>query len=114
MILDKGICSVFRKTDTAAAGDMPCPAYTLIYQSWYGELSFETSPSYPTEGRREHTTDARIRVLQCRAIRQNDVVVLEDVGTVPGAGPMYRITRAYHGSEDCVPITDLSLEVTEP
>ena len=79
MILDKGICSVFRATDGAESGDMPLPVLTLLYQSWYGEINFETSPQYPTEGRKELKTDQRVRVMQNRAIREHDVAVLMDV-----------------------------------
>ena len=118
MILDSGICSVFREYDMSLSGEMPRPGYMLLWKSWYGELSFETSPSRPTEGREELRTDARIRVQQCRDIRQRDIVVLKDTDTIdPADGlPMYRVTRAYHGQDDHSPalISDLSLEVYKP
>lgn len=119
MILDKGICTLFRKTDAAPAGDMPRGVYARLHTSWYGELSYETSPDYPTEGRREARTDARIRVLQCREIRQNDVAVLrqlEDWSDLTASDTVFRVTRAYHGTDDDgpTPISDLSLEVIRP
>ena len=119
MILDRGICTVFRREDNSSAGDMPRGVYSVLHTSWYGELSFETSPVRPTEGRRENRTDARVRVLQCRDVRQNDVAVLRQVadwGQVTAEDTVYRITRAYHGLDDDgpTPVTDLSLEVMQP
>ena len=119
MILDDGICSVFSAKDGADAGEMPAPEYTLLYQSWYGELQFETSPAYPTDGRREQQTDQRVRVMQCRDIRQDDIAVLLDVSALsdaPEGTPQYRITRCYHGFDDdgVTPITDMSLEDITP
>lgn len=117
MILDSGICTVFRKYDMALSGEMPRPGFAVFWKSWYGELSFETSPANPTEGRTERLTDARIRIQQNRDIRQHDVVVLENVDRLEDAhGPVYEITRAWHGQEDESPalISDLTLEVYEP
>lgn len=119
MILDSGIVSVFRRSDTAAAGEMPKASYTLLFRGWYGELNFETSPQRPTEGRTELRCDARIRVIQNRNIRQDDVAVLRDIGAWTertAADPAYKITRAYHGEDEdgAGLISDLSLEVYKP
>lgn len=119
MILDKGICTLFHVTDGAAPGAMPEKEYTPFFQSWYGLPSFETSPAWPTEGRKEQQITARIRVLQCRDIRQHDVAVLLDVRSldaVPAGTPVYDVTRAYHGQDDDGPtlITDLSLQEVSP
>ena len=48
MILDKGIATIYRKRNTAGPGDMPVYADDMLWQSWYGELSFETAPGRPT------------------------------------------------------------------
>ena len=119
MILDKGICTVFRKTDISGPGEKPTFIHTQIYQSWYGELSFETSPARPTEGRKELRTDARIRVLQYLGLKQNDVVVLRAVTSfdqVESTDLVYQINRAYHGQDDDgpTPISDLYLEEVRP
>ena len=119
MILDTGICTIFRAEDTADPGDVPVPGYTLLGKSWYSEINFETSPGWKTEGRLYQQTDARIRILQDRGIRQHDTVVLLDVDTVrdlPAGTPVYRIMRAYHGQDDDGPtlISDLTLEVVTP
>lgn len=115
MILDRGICGVYRAIDIAEPGGMPRKSYNLIAESWYGEMSFETSPRWQTEGRAERVTDKRIRILQCTAIRQNDIVVLHHTEP-PERQEKYRITRAYHGTDDETTdlITDLTLEVVEP
>lgn len=119
MILDTGICSVFRKMEIAIPGGMPRHEYKLLHQGWYGELNFETSPARPTEGRSELRTDARIRIWQNRFIRQNDVVVLRDIDSLEEreeGETVYRVNRAFHGKDDNgpTPISDLSLEVYEP
>lgn len=119
MILDNGICTVFRRTDDADPGDMPAPAYRVVAKSWYSEINFETRPVWFTDARQSLRTDARIRILQDRSLQQHDVVVLLDVNAladVPEETPVYRITRAYHGEDEAGPtrITDLTLEVTTP
>lgn len=117
MILDAGICTVFRKVDSSGAGEKPAPSYTRLCQSWYGELAFETAPVSSTASREDVRTDTRIRVHQNRAINNHDVVVLCDVDTVPlGGVPVYEVARAFHGTDDEAGelISDLSLEVTEP
>ena len=119
MILDNGICTVFRKTDAADPGDIPDPTYRVVAKSWYSEINFETRPVWNTDARQSLRTDARIRILQDRSLQQHDVVVLRDVNTlaeVPEGVPVYRITRAYHGEDEAGPtrITDLTLEVTTP
>ena len=119
MILDKGIITVFRASDVSSAGDKPAFAYAQIYQSWYGELSFETSPDRPTDNRKELRTDARVRVLQYRGIHQNDIAVLRAVSawdSLTPADTVYKITRAFHGQDDDgpTPITDLSLMEVRP
>ena len=112
MLLDKGIATVYRKTNTAAPGGKPVWQNTQIHKGWYGELSFETAPARPTEAREEVRTDARIRILQNRAINNHDRVTLE---SAEGA-TAYEVTRAYHGTDDESGelITDLSLEVVAP
>ena len=113
MLLDKGIATVYRKTNTAAAGGKPVWSNVQIHRGWYGELNFETSPGRPTEAREEVRTDARIRILQNRAINNHDRVTLDDAS---GSTTAYEVTRAYHGRDDDSGemITDLSLEVVEP
>ena len=119
MILDKGIATVYRKTDTAEAGDMPDYSDVMIFQSWYGELNYETSPEWQTDGRKEQHADGRIRILQNRGIAQNDVVILEQLAAYKDRSAnaiVYRITRAFHGQDDDgpTPISDLTLEVVKP
>ena len=58
---------------------------------------------------------ARIRVLQNRTIKQDDIVLLEQAATYEARTTRpYRITRAFHGMEDATLITDLTLEVVMP
>ena len=108
MILDSGICGIYREMDVSDPGEMPEKEPVKIFESWYGLRGFETSPVWQTEGRQERQVDLKIRIMQCLDIRQNDVAIV--------AGKKYRIIRAYHGEDEDGPtrITDLSLEVIRP
>lgn len=120
MILDSGVCTVFRKVDMALSGEMPRPSYQPIFQGWFGVLSHETVPARPTDGREVTRTDEKIRIIQCRFLTQNDVVVLAPISCYEDAikcgAPVYRINRAYHGPDDdgAGLITDMDLEVYRP
>ena len=113
MNLDKGICTVYHTENTAAAGAKPVLRETAYFESWYGELNFETSPARPTDARKEIRTDARIRILQNRSIKEHDRVALSVYSQDP---EHYEIERAYHGTDDESGelITDLSLKKVVP
>ena len=117
MILDSGICTIFRKINTAEPGRKPVWGYRLIHRGWYGELNFETAPARPTESREEVHTDARIRIYQNRSIANHDRVKLERFSDAerPEADEVFEVTRAWHGvdEESGEPITDLTLEVVK-
>ena len=117
MILDSGICTIYRKVDISQPGCMPVTGYQLIARGWYKEMSFATSPTWRTEGREEQRADGKIRIWQNRNVNQYDLCVLRDVTDGPTEDDqLYRITRAYHGTdEDGVDlISDLTLEVVHP
>ena len=114
MILDKGICTVSHKVNTSPAGGKPSFADVAFHWSWYGELNYETAPVRPTGLREEVRADARIRILQNRAINNHDRVELRAAN---GSGStLYEVTRAWHGSDPDSGelITDLTLEVIAP
>lgn len=113
MILDSGICTVYRSVNTAPPGGKPSFEETPVFQSWFGDLNFETAQARPTEGREEIRTDRRIRINQLRTIANRDRV---DLGMWGQQATSYRVTRAYHGTDDesGQPITDLNLEVYAP
>lgn len=115
MILDKGFCSIYSTANSAAAGNMPTDSLTLKYQSWYGELDFETAPIYAMEAQEDIVISARIRILQNRAVNNHDIAVLSSVLPPPAEAIQFEITRAYHGtdSDNGQPITDLTLRKVE-
>ena len=115
MILDRGTCKIYRKTSTTAAGSKPSSTETVFFESYYGELSFETAPSRPTEKREETKTAARVRILQNRNIKNDDLAELTPFDGTEAKTVKYRIARAWHGddSDSGEPITDLTLEVAE-
>lgn len=108
MILDTGIATFYHQQNTAPNGAKPVMADIEYYRGYFGELSFETNPAYPTDRREDVKTDAKIRVLTNRAITNHDRVILQ-----PFDGPAgyYEITRGYHGVDDDSGelISDLSL-----
>ncbi len=103
MILDTGMCSVYKITNTAAAGEMPNETLVLITQCWYGELSFESSPVQFTENLEQVEIAQRIRILQNKSIAQKAVVII--------GSDQYQVERLYHGKDDesSELITDMNL-----
>ena len=116
MILDRGVCKVYHKVNSAQPGSKPTWTDVLFHTSYYGELSFETAPVRPTEYREEINTATRIRILQNRGINNHDRVDLEPFDGTEGPAKKYEVTRAYHGTDDESGelITDLTLEVVTP
>ena len=115
MILDRGICTIYQKTSTTRPGGKPTSELAVIHASYYAELNFETAPARPTEKREETRTATRIRILQNRRIRNQDVAALTPFDGTEAKTETYRIARAWHGTDDesGLPITDLTLEVME-
>lgn len=112
MILDRGICKIYRQKSITPPGGKPKTEECLFHESYYGELNFETSPARPTEKREENQTAARIRILQNRYIRQTDVAELRPFDGTETNAERYRITRAWHGEDENSGemISDLTLE----
>lgn len=115
MILDNGICSIFSVTNTGAAGNMPVESLALKYQSWYGELGFETAPIYATEAQEDIEVSTRIRVVGNREINNHDRLIFTANLTPPAGATQYEITRVYHGTDqECgQPISDLTLRLVK-
>lgn len=116
MLLKDGMITLLRKTDVSDPGSMPRYEDRSYSQSYYAELHFETRPVYPTEGREERRIDARVRMRQCRDIREDDEAALCSFHPGALAGKRYKVVRAYHGedSESGMLISDLSLEEVSP
>lgn len=116
MILDTGICTVFRKTDDSRPGGKPTYRYDVLCKHWYAELEYANVQTFPTESREETQTDARIRILQDRRIANHDVVVFANANRVQDVLKAYEVTRAYHGkdSDSGELITDLTLQRVKP
>ena len=116
MILDDGICTVFRKVDSAERGGKPKFRYDQLCKHWYKELEFANVQTWPTESREETQTDARIRILQDRRVDNHDVVVFANTNRAEDVLKAYEVTRAYHGKdqESGELITDLTLRRVRP
>ena len=118
MILDSGTCEVRRKINIAEAGYMPVFRNQTIFMGWYAELSYETSPVWPTEGREEVQTDARIRILRNTRIGEHDLVKLYPMDPETGEDlepELFEVRRAFRGTDDDSgeDIWDLTLIRTE-
>ena len=115
MILDRGVCRIYHKTSTTPKGGKPTATVAVIHESYYGELSFETTPFRPTEKREDTRTAARVRILQNRDIRNDDVAELIPFDGTKVKPAYYRIARAFHGNDEDSgePVSDLTLEITE-
>lgn len=115
MILDDGLLTLYRREDVSAPGEKPRYEPRKLYEGYYGELHYETSAERPTEKRGETRTDARVRILQVRDVREKDLAELVPFADEQGGG-LYEITRAYQGedAESGERITDLTLRRTEP
>ena len=116
MLLDDGMCTIYTKTDVSGPGEKPRYEKTIKAQSYYGQLSFEKSPQWPTEPREETKIAERVRIQQCRSIRKEDVAELIDFSDETQTPQTYKIGRAFHGIDDDSGelISDLSLEVMAP
>jgi hypothetical protein len=111
VILDRGFCTIYEVSNAAEPGNLPEEILAMKYQSWYGELNFETSPAKMAAHEGVMASE-RIRIIQNRSINNHDVAVLSDQLPPPEDAPRYNIVRAYHGidEENGQPITDLTLE----
>lgn len=112
MILDTGICSVYKITNTSPAGSKPNESLVKIAEHWFGDLSFESSPIQYTDSLEQVEISRKIRILQNKSITQKAVVVI--------GSEQYKVERVYHGTDSPKqykrsmddsgePITDLSL-----
>ena len=42
MMLDSGICSIFKETTSSVPGGKPVKGFEMLTAGWYGLLQFET------------------------------------------------------------------------
>ena len=106
MILDKGICEIYRKTDTAPAGEKPAYERVLVYSSWFGDLDFVSVTEAETAGQNTPSIDRKIRVL--------DNAVISPLMPAKIGQDWYEIKRVFHGKDDDSGelIADISLQRT--
>lgn len=131
MNLDTGTYYALTEVDISGPGDPPQIVHKVSGVGWYGELSFETAPAYPTPERQEVRTDLRIRVLQNRTLTNHCRILCgcgayADLGTdwaderltelIAQDFRLYEVIRAYHGRDDDNGelITDLTLMEVAP
>ena len=91
MILDAGLCTVYKIQNIAEPGEMPIDGLVKIIECWFGELSFESSPRQYTESLEQVEIARKIRILQDRRISQKAVVVI--------GSEQYQVERVFHGQD---------------
>lgn len=108
MILDRGICTLYRLESVGSPGNMPVEQLVIFHESWFGELSFASNPEYETDHREDVQVSARIRIYQNRNINN-----LQEARLSTDPNIRYEVTRVFHGVDEDSgePISDLSLKV---
>jgi hypothetical protein len=103
MILDSGICSIYREVNCANGGNTPRPQSQRIYSGWFGTLNFSSDDYGGIKQADVQKIDLRIRIHQCAEVTGRDKVSAD--------GKIYEIVRVYHGfdNDNQQPISDLSL-----
>lgn len=112
MILDDGICSIFRAANVAAAGRMPVWGFEPVGQSWFKRRSYSTRASFMREGAEDTTVSLRIRILRNDAVTNHDVVILVPADAMLPNVKRYSVINAVHDvdPDSGEAVTDLYLE----
>lgn len=98
MILDAGICMIFRVNGSGRGIDSPTAGMPVVYRNWFGLLHCESKAG---------------GISSCK-IRVHDADIQEfDIAAFGGKN--WIVTRAYHGYDDDngQPIADLTLDTGE-
>lgn len=111
MLLDRGICEVWRESISTPSGTLPQTTTTKVFASYYGERTVGFN-RYWTAMAQDNRIDLLIRI-QRFAVSTADKVVLDPV-TPDGTAGTYNVLQVQHlEDEDGLLVTDLSLERTE-
>ena len=104
MILDSGICKIYKINDISETGEMPKKNLILESKSWYGELDFSSSPIQHTDVSEMIEISQRIRIIQNRMIMKNKTIVI--IGA-----DQFNVERIFHGKDEETGelISDISL-----
>lgn len=92
MLLDTGICTTYKVTNTAAAGDMPNKTLVKIADHWFGEMSYESAPVQYTDSEVQVIIERKIRILQDRNVQKGVIVQI--------GSEQYEAVKVYHGRDD--------------
>lgn len=105
MLLDAGICIIYRSENAAPSGDMPKEAWAERSQHWYGELTVGVT-RYRAALKDNERADLLLRIWRDRDIRTTDRCMVD--------GALYKINQVQHRTdEDGLLVTDLELERLE-
>ena len=104
MILDSGICKIYKIANTAGPGEMPNENKVKIAERWFGDLDFSSAPTQYTESLEQIEVSRKIRVLRVDEIVMKKTIV--EIGV-----EAYMVERVYDGTdkESGERISDISL-----
>lgn len=109
MLLDSGVATIRRGTNTAPAGAKPAYDYSDYFVSCYGEKTVGVNRYWAAKAH-DDQADFLVEIQRNGGIRTSDICVLEPFMDAPATGP-YRIIQVQHLlDEDGQPVTDLTLE----
>lgn len=107
MVLDRGIAAFYRTVNTASAGDEPNDTLEMVYQAWYGELDYTSTPRRSAGAQLDIAVDRKIRVIDGPGIIEGAIVKL--------GSDTYTVIKAWHGhdeeSDERIADVEMRLEV---
>jgi len=94
MILDKGICTLYKVSNSAAAGAMPVQSLTKIADHWFADLEFEAAMFMDTDNSEQILVEKKIRILQNLNVLKGTVIKIDS--------DYYKVVRVYHGKDELI------------
>ena len=113
MLLDSGILTLYKLTNTAANGRMPEMKLVEYDRAYYGERTVGYNRLYAAKGVNQ-SIDKLIRIWRNDAVEVGDYVILEDVDLVKNKPRQYRVDAVQQlTDDDGLKVTDLTLSRLE-
>ena len=92
MLIDTGICTSYKITNTQGAGKLPKDTLVKIADHWYKDLDFANVTAQYTDNLDQMIVERKIRILQNREIVNGTIFVIDN--------QQYRVERVFHGADE--------------
>lgn len=113
MLLDAGILTLYKLTNTAVNGRMPEMKLVEYDRAYYGERTVGYNRLYAAKGVNQ-SIDKLIRIWRNDAVEVGDYVILEDVDLVSNKPRQYRVDAVQQlTDDDGLKVTDITLDRLE-